>query len=425
MNMMEESKFDSGESTNQLLFASTEEFPVPEKFCMDLDKKYSFKEFATHFNLNFNVDYFEVMNQHYDLNDFSGVIDFKVSVTLKKPGDKIERCSVLEDILNGHSNGKVSNPNEMTVKNETLDNSDYFDSDLDDDDDDDEFLLGDDFSPSANDMTKNFYNIKSEKVRLTGRSTEPRVSKPLCELCGEIFHQQKTYVRHMNTVHNMNLPYVNNQKSFNCSKCREEFPARHMLQKHEMEHRGFYFKCSRCKPSAALRFPTYSQLRTHYLKVHMVMKCKHCSEVCYGRVSYTEHLNSAHSEHKAERNSKGELKKYTCLTCNHVFYHAIKYKEHLVFQKNGMCYQCEVCDSTFAQNSALIQHMRINHPDKLPFKYRGAVGCEHCNKTFRNRAGLVQHKQTEHEDLMRRCSKCKRVFTSASALSNHLHHCTS
>lgn len=412
---------------------------MPETFCIDIDKKYCLSDFISHLEINFDVQFLEVLKQQYDLNNFTGVIEARIVVVLKHSRSLDSETKKVENSTHlPKENLQKRYQNAVNLENND-DTSVDFDYDTSSDEIDD---------PVALETNEN--NALRSKIKFNS-SNEFRVSKPLCDQCGQVFHQQRTYIRHMLSAHGETVEIAGSQKPFICSECNLEFPARHALQKHLMEHKGYCFKCSRCKPGAALKFPSYSQLRTHYLKVHMVMKCKHCSEVCYGRLNYNEHLSSSHSELKAEKNSKGELKKYTCPTCQSTFYHASKYEEHLLFQRNNMCFvcpiceksmrnrkclkyhmtthgvgsrkQCELCDRTFAQNSALVQHMRINHPDKLPAKYRGAISCEFCGKVFKNRGSLVQHKQTAHEEVMRRCPKCKRVFTSAAALSNHTHHC--
>ena len=364
------------------------------------------------------------MNQQYDLNNLSGVIDARIVLALKKPSEVLLNQSLL---------------NTFESKKMMLDSSEQTSS---------EPLISCSMLESL-DVAQPHKKIKQEKKVI---ETEIRVSKPLCELCGQVFHQQRTYAKHMLTEHGEAVMPSISKRVFTCSKCNQDFSARHLLQKHEMEHKGFYFKCTRCKGENPLKFPSYSQLRTHYLLVHMVVKCKHCSQVCYGRNNYNDHLSEQHSEHKLEKGMKGELKKFTCTTCNHVFYHASKFQEHLSYQKNGQCFvcfvcdksmknrkclkyhmtthgvgkrkQCPECDNTFAQNSALIQHIRMNHPTILPDKYRADVSCDICLKTFRGRAALVSHKVTVHEDLMKKCNKCSRPFTSSAALSNHKHHCS-
>lgn len=373
------------------------------------------------------------MNQQYDMNTFSGVIDARIMIMLKKPS---ENSPHMTETLLGDLDSKIIDDKLKPSEQSELD---YF------------------MPTSTLSITEDpfiqptFQAAKKIKQERRGGEVESRVSKPLCELCGQVFHQQRTYAKHMLLEHGETVLPTISQRIFTCSKCQREFPARHLLQKHEMEHKGFYFKCTRCKGNNPLKFPSYSQLRTHYLMVHMAIKCKHCAQVCYGRSHYTDHLALKHSEHKAEKGMKGEVKKYTCDTCKHVFFHAVKYQEHLMFQKNNMCFvcpvcekgmknrkclkyhmtthgvgkrkQCDVCDNTFAQNSALVQHIRMNHPDVLPHKYRGDVLCDICQKAFRTRGALVSHKITCHEELMKKCVKCSRPFTSSAALSNHLHHC--
>ncbi|CAB4040719.1 zinc finger 271-like [Paramuricea clavata] len=74
--------------------------------------------------------------------------------------------------------------------------------------------------------------------------------------------------------------------------------------------------------------------------------------------------------------------------------------------------QCDVCERSFKQPSALIVHKRIHNGERPHI-------CDFCGKGFTQTGTLTVHRRLHNEERPYGCDVCQKSFTNSSALSRH------
>jgi uncharacterized C2H2 Zn-finger protein len=115
------------------------------------------------------------------------------------------------------------------------------------------------------------------------------------------------------------------------------------------------------------------------------------------------------------------------------------------------CFKCNYCDSDFAQQNSLNQHIqmvhKINSPQQPPavavapssdYRYNqnghhslaqqpnttNNLSCQYCRNTFTNRSQLERHLRIHLSSIDLKCNICDRLFETQDLLSQHkLTHC--
>lgn len=98
---------------------------------------------------------------------------------------------------------------------------------------------------------------------------------------------------------------------------------------------------------------------------------------------------------------------------------------------NSKCFKCPHCDSDFAQQNSLNQHIQMVHkkppvfnPINQPSPSPSSFPCQYCRNTFTNRQQLERHVRIHVSSIDLKCNICDKQFTTQESLSQHkLTHC--
>ncbi|CAG5124837.1 unnamed protein product [Candidula unifasciata] len=114
--------------------------------------------------------------------------------------------------------------------------------------------------------------------------------------------------------------------------------------------------------------------------------------------------------HEDEVKLKGYL---ICDICNQMCVNQSVYDKHMQLHSNCRKFRCEICQKAFADTCSFKRHMK-SHDDERPYT------CDLCMKSFRDNPSLSRHQRT-HTDRPRmfNCLKCDKDFTDKHTLKRH------
>ena len=106
--------------------------------------------------------------------------------------------------------------------------------------------------------------------------------------------------------------------------------------------------------------------------------------------------------------------------------------------QGNKCFKCNYCESDFAQQNSLNQHIQMVHkinppPSSSDYRYSSQIvhqahpqhlSCQYCRNTFTNRSQLERHLRIHLSSIDLKCNICDRSFETQDLLSQHkLTHC--
>ena len=265
----------------------------------------------------------------------------------------------------------------------------------------------------------------------------------LCDMCGRSFTNRAFLLRHQMKDHNMSFDTDISEENLQCSYCGKMFGSNSKLHIHVLEHQGHKYQCPHCPDVDP--FPKPYFYRNHIVKFHHPRKCAVCGVSCTGKIGYAQHLKSHHPDENLQVLLYS--KKYKCGECDASFTCSTGLEEHDRVKHRGILFDCPVCgrklkssrclqlhlrthgigvrhkcddcNMTFSQMGHMVQHIRVNHPERLPEKYVADYTCPDCGKSFKNRNSVVKHQETKHLGFSYSCPNCEKSFRSRSGLNTH------
>lgn len=184
-----------------------------------------------------------------------------------------------------------------------------------------------------------------------------------CPCCDKDFAKKGQLTQHM-----LSHP---NYKSYICELCGNGFKTIQELNSHMRKHTGEKkFKCGVCDVFLVSRSSFRSHMLTH--TGERPYPCKLCDKEFRQTSSLRKHLISIHNQ--------GE-KPHLCTTCGKRFSTIYHLRIHSNVHTGARPYQCQYCESTFSQPSALKAHTSRIHESE-------------------NRLQQLEHAQNTHKDIM-------------------------
>ncbi|CAG9809644.1 unnamed protein product [Chironomus riparius] len=171
--------------------------------------------------------------------------------------------------------------------------------------------------------------------------------------------------------------FGNEEITFSCSHCFEEFSAKNEMKEHEKYCDSKKFDCHHCEKKFALE----RQLKEHLEAVNGTMKftCSSCKKKFNNRSSLTVHLRI----HSKER-------PYICTFdgCNKAFRTNSHRSSHMDAHNETKNYKCQYCELLFQTRAAKRTHEKSHSYSHI---------CPLCHKDFKQRSHLVRHANIVHK----------------------------
>lgn len=245
----------------------------------------------------------------------------------------------------------------------------------------------------------------------------------VCEDCDKIFARLEALQGHQKSTghcfcHKCNRFFVNSEALeqhcsalhiFTCVGCDQIFTSPEALQQHQKSTNHCY--CHKCD-----RFFVDSvALGQHRSAVH-IFTCVDCNRIFMSPEGLEQHQKSTNHCY--------------CRRCDRFFVDSGALGQHLGSPIHAVQFHCCDCDRDFVNEKALYQHLeyKIHKPrsePKVSFFSLSDWVCEECERGFKDEKGLKQHRlSVVHNPISSiTCigdSRCKKKFTSPSALLHHL-----
>ena len=237
---------------------------------------------------------------------------------------------------------------------------------------------------------------------------------------------------------------------YTCGKCNVTHSKisdyiSHLKQEHCVE----VFRCVLCKQMQL--FDNLNLLKDHFFQVHQSVKtdfirCKLCppdsgaSSLFSNMEKMNSHMQQMHNSGASHGNRTlnmhlrmpvGEIPRSDASSSFQVSQSFSNGSSYRISLNNSKCFKCTYCDSDFAQQSSLNQHIHMVHKKPSNFNSNNQVSaspstfsCQYCRNTFTNRQQLERHVRIHVSSIDLKCNICDKQFNTQEALSQHkLTHC--
>ena len=262
-----------------------------------------------------------------------------------------------------------------------------------------------------------------------------------CDTCTQSFTSRPNAVSHFNRVH---LGIVNSVK---CNLCDKELSSSVKLKAHmhRMHKEREKIECNLC----GKYFPELDYLKIHKVRVHLengtseTFECDICNKTFRSELYLKQHTTRNHDK----------TNKYKCSDCDKTFCSKLRRDTHKNAIHNGIrnlescrickkevCssylqkhiaavhltkkeFKCDLCPSTFAQNSNLKTHIDATHfgvesSRKKPISSK-QFPCTLCSKSFTAKSSQKLHFDSIHLLKKYSCNDCEKLFPSAAKVKMH------
>lgn len=258
---------------------------------------------------------------------------------------------------------------------------------------------------------------KPRKKKIQKSSKQPEKLPTLlirCDECGHIFGHKKEFFEHRMSHINMRFFY----QKLDCGKCRKiceckicgELVARIKARFHNVHVHDEGEKLLRTCQACNLSFKLYDDFNDHVKRVH---KGNNVCMIC-GESIESEFLMYTHR--RLNHPTLDEPKKFFCDHCDYksVAKHSLaSHMTHHGFDFKTQEVVCEQCGKTYANNNALLTHVKISHTEKT------SNPCSKCSKTFSTRKKLSSHYVTVHAEKSP-CDQCGQMIALGPSMKLHM-----
>lgn len=267
----------------------------------------------------------------------------------------------------------------------------------------------------------NWISAPGEKRHKRSVSTERRT----CYECGDLLSSPYALVRHVQTRHSTEQPYV-------CCVCDKAFARRDKLGHHFLKHPGmFHFTCTEC----GAMFPRWIECRQHARlhrlsfgargfqgsdasqqnsEPHRLAKntCHICGAHFSRRYRLTEHLH----KHTG-------IAPYVCKRCGRGFTRLDHKNAHEKLHNRENSLACGMCRVSFDTVEMLMQHRRIHlsaGPNDQAARSTASFTCDTCSRQFKRKYALLRHQQSHTGERPHPCPNCGIAFATSYGRKRHI-----
>ncbi|XP_055710158.1 PR domain zinc finger protein 5-like [Phlebotomus papatasi] len=301
-------------------------------------------------------------------------------------------------------------------------------------------------APIVNNPTENVCEVCQMQFDRDEELQEHRIihTKPRPFICGfdgcnKSFCWRQSLRRHEHT-------HRNDWNRFTCNYCHyfsysQDFLNRHLEQVHKISHE---FPENFMQPNPSIHIPEIPQIYqeegdfqqsyeapSEIPEIPELLTCVHCQEN-FPKDELLHHITTEHSmKHYCEvcgktfrrlqnfRNHQElhiqQQKLWICGTCGKTCLRKYDLKSHERVHSQERPYICEIesCRKTFAWLQSLRRHERLHAKRKAKFP------CKLCSRLFTTRSALSDHLTRNHE-----CNQCSDLFKTKEDLIVHQDFCT-
>ena len=240
--------------------------------------------------------------------------------------------------------------------------------------------------------------------------------------------------------------YAIKETHYTCAQCSLTLTKlsdyiNHLKQEHCVE----VFRCILCKQMQL--FDNLNLLKEHFFQVHQSVKCDYyrcrgCPPSASSASLFTSleelnaHVQTSHSHSPlTPTHSSRSINMHLRMAPPPPSFAPYSYGGGGSGYNSGggyngysKCFKCTYCDSDFAQQNSLNQHIQMVHKvvasSATTNPASTTFACQYCRNTFNNRAQLERHVRIHVSSIDLKCNICDRQFSTQELLNQHkLTHC--
>ncbi|XP_059615643.1 zinc finger protein hangover-like [Phlebotomus argentipes] len=237
-----------------------------------------------------------------------------------------------------------------------------------------------------------------------------------CKLCTEQFRLKSDFRTHVNESH-PDAQNFRDPMTGNCTYCEATFEEASQRKKHfgNMECLVFLI-CGNCEE----RFDSNPQFLEHVYATHLTK---------LGRGTIQKQANAQMAsqngeddfkevEESGQPNSKSAQNCPVCDKQYNNYYNVLRHMESKHPDKMPKTYHCEICQTGFARQTELREHVKTAHGELSLTKVKPiSFSCRECKELFEKKEAWIEH-QTSHDKFM--CQQCDFTVKARDEFETHL-----
>ena len=234
---------------------------------------------------------------------------------------------------------------------------------------------------------------------------------PLCEICGNIFHNVSEYLLHYEEHGNSNQDLTTVEGSVHSRKKKnssDSGSALYMFEECGKICQNSYQLTSHERSHLTVDGSLHNRKKNNSSHSDSAGLCEECGKMCKNTYQLSKHKRC----HSGER-------PFHCSQCPATFATRDGLRCHLVCHMDEKPYHCNYCPKGFNRKYVLKEHVATLHPAmSVDFNY-SVLSCRDCGENFRSSNKLHAHRLQMHSDRTL-CKLCSKRCPSLSALTEHL-----